>query len=340
MSHGQARSHSEKGLHKGTRAGGVLPVDHSLPTMLAKAHFRVHTLEKRQEALSTASTILAALIENWNVVWDAKSLRDLVITVQMEQVLVITCQAFHQCRGHSVTVCFSWPCSCPLPHSARDTSHALLTHGFSCCLASVSSLAFVPVPNCWLILSFRLIFTLPTRKEFTTTSLVTLQPSKIAKSSHRLYMAFGQTPTPDSSSPGQDDGVSAERQTVNMASAEGIVSSLICLANCDWIQKWGWGRLPLRGPSPFLSYSSPSLPFLFSSLTPEADPDSCHQIIGWTSVGQVPPLVMVAISLTHMHFSLSMLYPLFRISQLIILYCFLSCNCCVKLRRCEKAVSK
>lgn len=259
MSHGQARSHSERGLHKGTHAGGALPVDHwcnSLPTTLVKACFRVHTLEERQEDLSTASTILANLIEIWNVVWDAKSLRDLVITVQMEQVLVITCQAFHQCHGHSVTVCFYWPCCCPRPHSARDTSHALLTHGFSCCLASVSSLAFVPAPNCWLILSFRLLFMLPMRKEFTTTSLVTLQPSKIAKSSHRLYMAFGQTPTPDSSSPGQDDGVNAERQTVNMASIEGIVSSLICLANCDWIRKWGWGRLSLRGPSPFLSYSA------------------------------------------------------------------------------------
>ena len=224
MSHGQAQSHSERGLHRGTHAGGVLPVDHwcnSLPATLVKARFRVHTMEDRQEDLSTASTILANLIENWNVAWDAKSLRDLVITGQVEQVLGITCQAFHQCRGHSVTVCFYWSCRCPLLHSAPDTSHALLTHGSSCCLASASSLAFVLAPNCWLILSFCLIFMLPTRKEFTTTSLVTLQPSKIAKSSHRLYMAFGQTPTPDSSSPGQDGGVSAERQTVNMASIWG-----------------------------------------------------------------------------------------------------------------------
>ena len=33
-------------------------------------------------------------------------------------------------------------------HSAQDTSYPLLTHGFSCCLASVSSLTFVPAPNC------------------------------------------------------------------------------------------------------------------------------------------------------------------------------------------------
>ena len=33
-------------------------------------------------------------------------------------------------------------------HSAQDTSYPLLTHGFSCCLASVSSLTFVPSPNC------------------------------------------------------------------------------------------------------------------------------------------------------------------------------------------------
>lgn len=56
------------------------------------------------------------------------------------------------------------------------------------------------------------------KKEFAANWLVTLEPSKIAKSSHRHYMAFGQTPTPDSSSLSQGGGVSAERQTVSRAS--------------------------------------------------------------------------------------------------------------------------
>lgn len=55
------------------------------------------------------------------------------------------------------------------------------------------------------------------KKEFAANWLVTLEPSKIAKSSHRHYVAFGQTPTPDSSSLGQGGGVSAERQTVSRA---------------------------------------------------------------------------------------------------------------------------
>lgn len=95
--------------------GGVLPVDHwrhSLPTTLVKACLRIHKMEERQVDVPTTATILANLVENGNVVWDTKSFRGLVIIVQEEQVLFITCQVFHQCHGHSVCSC--WSCCCPL----------------------------------------------------------------------------------------------------------------------------------------------------------------------------------------------------------------------------------
>ena len=74
-------------------AGGVLPGGercNSLPTTLMKAYFRIHRMEERWEDLSATATVLANLTENWNIVRDAKSFRDPVIIVQMEQVLVIT----------------------------------------------------------------------------------------------------------------------------------------------------------------------------------------------------------------------------------------------------------
>ena len=55
-----------------------------------KAYFRIHRMEERWEDLSATTTVLANLTENWNIVRDAKSFRDPVIIVQMEQVLVIT----------------------------------------------------------------------------------------------------------------------------------------------------------------------------------------------------------------------------------------------------------
>lgn len=81
----------------------------------------------------------------------------------------------------------------------------------------------------------------------------------------------------------------------------------------DW--KVGWRR-----KFPFLckelvpsSFSPTIFSFPISSLIPEANPDNCHQIAGRTSlksVEQVLSSVRVAISLTHMSFSLTMLYRL------------------------------
>lgn len=74
-------------------AGGVLPGGqrcNSLPTTLMKAYFRIRRMEERWEDLSATATVLTNLTENWNIVWDAKSSRDLVVLVQMEQVLVLT----------------------------------------------------------------------------------------------------------------------------------------------------------------------------------------------------------------------------------------------------------
>ena len=55
-----------------------------------KAYFRIRRMEERREDLSATTTVLTNLTENWNIVWDAKSSRDLVVIVQMEQVLVLT----------------------------------------------------------------------------------------------------------------------------------------------------------------------------------------------------------------------------------------------------------
>ena len=55
-----------------------------------KAYFRIRRMEERWEDLSATTTVLTNLTENWNIVWDAKSSRDLVVIVQMEQVLVLT----------------------------------------------------------------------------------------------------------------------------------------------------------------------------------------------------------------------------------------------------------
>lgn len=62
------------------------------------------------------------------------------------------------------------------------------------------------------------------------------------------------------------------------------------------------------------SPAPPILPFPVSSVTPEADPDNCHQITVWTSGKQVPFLVRVTVSLTHSDFSSSMLILCLRIS--------------------------
>ena len=69
-------------------------------------------MEERWEDLSATTTVLTNLTENWNIVWDAKSSRDLVVIVQMEQVLVLT-WGVHQCYGHSVDN-FHWICHCLL----------------------------------------------------------------------------------------------------------------------------------------------------------------------------------------------------------------------------------
>lgn len=63
-------------------------------------------------------------------------------------------------------------------------------------------------------------------------------------------------PSPNSSSLGQDGGVSDESQTLSVACLQnGIVFSPFCLANCNWIWRWEWARLLLRNTIIFLSYS-------------------------------------------------------------------------------------
>lgn len=145
MSHGRAQSHCERTLQTGMDAGEVLPVGHRwncLPTTLMNACFRLHEMEERPEDLSTTTTTLADLVEVWSIVWDAKSFRGLVITVQMGQVLVITCQAFLQCHGHSVTFCLFLLILLP------PTGFLLLSTPPILCLLMVSHAA-LPLCDLW-----------------------------------------------------------------------------------------------------------------------------------------------------------------------------------------------
>lgn len=78
-------------------------------------------MEERWEDLSATTTVLTNLTENWNIVWDAKSSRDLVVLVQMEQVLVRT-WGVRQCYGHSVDN-FHWNLSLPAGFILLGTPH-------------------------------------------------------------------------------------------------------------------------------------------------------------------------------------------------------------------------
>lgn len=145
--------------------------------------------------------------------------------------------------------------------------------------------------------------------------------SQAAKSTHRLYMApclcsdKGWTPTLILFALVRVMRSMQKKDCEHGRHSEwsSLLPTLFSELWLDW--KVGWRRkFPFVCKELVRSSFSPTIfPFPISSLIPEANPDNCHQIAGWTSlesVEQVPSLVRVAISLTHMSFSLTMLHHL------------------------------
>lgn len=161
------------------------------------------------EDVSTTTAILVNLIENWNIAWDTKSFRGLVITVQRSRYsfLPVGCSVMLQSLSNRLFVSL-WLLWLPtgfllllIPHRCLlMVSHAaMLLYGLCSCSKLLTH--FPSLPH---------IYPLPD-KGIVSTGLVTLWPLKTALSSQQAQTCcFGHTPTPDSSGLGQGGGVTPE----------------------------------------------------------------------------------------------------------------------------------
>lgn len=161
------------------------------------------------EDVSTATSILVSLIENWNVAWDTKSFRGLIITVQRSRYsfLPVGCSVMLQSLSNRLFVSL-WLLWLPTCFLLLLTPHL--------CFLMVSHAA---MPLCGLCSRSKLLTHSPSLphsyplqdKGIISTLLVTLWSLKTALSSQQAQTCcLGHTPTPDSSGLGQSGGVTPE----------------------------------------------------------------------------------------------------------------------------------
>lgn len=203
------------------------------------------------EDVSTTTAILVNLIENWNIAWDTKSFRGLVITVQRSRYsfLPVGCSVMLQSLSNHLFVSL-WLLWLPtgflllwIPHRCLlMVSHAaMLLYGLCSCSKLLTH--FPSLPH---------IYPLPD-KGIVSTGLVTLWPLKTALFLNRLKHAALATHPPLTllalvravGSPQKDMLIGASIQ-------RGIV---ICLHSQLPVIRFGGGRreASVRSAVPFLS---------------------------------------------------------------------------------------